>query len=207
MSQRHAPPVFDIRVEEHQLLASIEVDEVSVLVAAPIDVDRDELAEAIDRVPGPVVEYAWRKADTDEMEISNGKRALEELADGGVVAPPGHGPLEEFERHGSYDHLLINDRSIYVQDRNGQPYALEIVDPETVRRGPVNPERVKEWRENASVIVEDVGGPDRSDQLEQLIDLHESIDWTDVPNISTKEAATWTFRLIEALEAVEGGEA
>lgn len=126
MSQRHAPPVFDIRVEGHQLLASIEVGEVSVLVAAPIDIDRDELAEAIDRVPGPLVEYAWRKAGIGDMEQANGHRALQELTDGGVAASNGHDPIEDLEAHGSYDLFIIGSRSIYVQERDGDPYAVEI---------------------------------------------------------------------------------
>lgn len=34
--------------------------------------------------------------------------------------------------------------------------------------------------------------------LAELIEQHESIDWSDVPGISAAEAGAWTARLIEA---------
>ena len=41
--------------------------------------------------------------------------------------------------------------------------------------------------------------------LAELIDQHENIDWSDVPDISAAEAGAWTARLIEAQETVLEG--
>lgn len=41
--------------------------------------------------------------------------------------------------------------------------------------------------------------------LSDLIERMESTDWTDVPGISTPEAAAWTSRLIEARDAAQAG--
>lgn len=48
--------------------------------------------------------------------------------------------------------------------------------------------------------------PTTEPSLAELIDAHESIDWGDVPGISTPEAAAWTARLIEARRRQEGRE-
>lgn len=40
--------------------------------------------------------------------------------------------------------------------------------------------------------------------LEELIDLMESIDWSAVPGISAAEAAAWTARCIEAQQKIGG---
>lgn len=41
--------------------------------------------------------------------------------------------------------------------------------------------------------------------LAELIEQHESTDWTDVPGISAAEAGAWTARLIEARDTVQEG--
>lgn len=41
--------------------------------------------------------------------------------------------------------------------------------------------------------------------LAELIEQHESTDWTDVPGVSAAEAAAWTQRLIEARDRVQEG--
>lgn len=44
-------------------------------------------------------------------------------------------------------------------------------------------------------------------ELEELIQQMEAINWSNVPTISTPEAAAFTQRLIEAREATEEREA
>lgn len=41
--------------------------------------------------------------------------------------------------------------------------------------------------------------------LAELIEQHESTDWSDVPGVSAAEAAAWTQRLIEARDRVQEG--
>ena len=41
--------------------------------------------------------------------------------------------------------------------------------------------------------------------LEELIEQHENIDWSDIPSISPAEAGAWTAWLIEAQETVQEG--
>ena len=41
--------------------------------------------------------------------------------------------------------------------------------------------------------------------LSELIDQHETTDWSEVPGISAAEAGAWTARLIEARETVQEG--
>jgi hypothetical protein len=41
--------------------------------------------------------------------------------------------------------------------------------------------------------------------LSELIDQHETTDWSEVPGISAAEAGAWTGRLIEARETVQEG--
>lgn len=41
--------------------------------------------------------------------------------------------------------------------------------------------------------------------LSELIEQHENIDWSDVPDISAAEASAWTARLIEARDRVQEG--
>jgi len=43
-----------------QLLASVERDDVSAVVTAPADADRDELTDALTEVAGAVETYGWR---------------------------------------------------------------------------------------------------------------------------------------------------
>ena len=43
--------------------------------------------------------------------------------------------------------------------------------------------------------------------LARLIDQHEATDWSEVPGVSSAEAAAWTTRLIEARDAVQTGDA
>lgn len=39
----------------------------------------------------------------------------------------------------------------------------------------------------------------------ELVEQMESIDWRDVPSISTPEAAAWTQRCLEALDELDAG--
>lgn len=41
--------------------------------------------------------------------------------------------------------------------------------------------------------------------LAELIEQHESTDWSDVPGVSAAEAAAWTQRLIKARDRVQEG--
>jgi len=41
--------------------------------------------------------------------------------------------------------------------------------------------------------------------LAELIEQHESTDWSDVPGVSAAEAGAWTARLIEARGRVQEG--
>lgn len=41
--------------------------------------------------------------------------------------------------------------------------------------------------------------------LAELIEQHESTDWSNVPGVSAAEAAAWTQRLIEARDHVQEG--
>ena len=41
--------------------------------------------------------------------------------------------------------------------------------------------------------------------LAELIEQHESTDWSDVPGVSAAEAGAWTARLIEARDRVQEG--
>ena len=41
--------------------------------------------------------------------------------------------------------------------------------------------------------------------LAELIEQHESTDWSNVPAVSAAEAAAWTQRLIEARDRVQEG--
>lgn len=50
------------------------------------------------------------------------------------------------------------------------------------------------------------GDTDASRNLADLIEQHENTDWSDVPGVSTAEAAAWTQRLIEARGRVQGGQ-
>lgn len=43
--------------------------------------------------------------------------------------------------------------------------------------------------------------------LDELVEQMEAIDWTDVPAISTPEAAAWTQRCLEAVNELEDSEA
>lgn len=43
-------------------------------------------------------------------------------------------------------------------------------------------------------------------QLTQLIEQHERIDWSAVESVSTAEAAAWTQRLIEAQNSIQESE-
>lgn len=42
------------------------------------------------------------------------------------------------------------------------------------------------------------------DDLGQLVEHHEQIDWSDVPTIEVVEASAWVARLIKAHEHMEG---
>ena len=46
---------------------------------------------------------------------------------------------------------------------------------------------------------------DSLDTLEAIISGHEDVDWSDVPGISTAEAAAWTQRLIQPRNRFEEG--
>lgn len=41
--------------------------------------------------------------------------------------------------------------------------------------------------------------------LDALVEQMEAIDWTDVPAISTPEAAAWTQRCLEARDELDAG--
>ncbi|MFB6172149.1 MAG: hypothetical protein ABEJ23_06420 [Haloarculaceae archaeon] len=51
----------------------------------------------------------------------------------------------------------------------------------------------------------DASKEDRITEISELIELHESTDWSDVPGVSTAEAGAWTARLIEARDRVQEG--
>ena len=50
-------------------------------------------------------------------------------------------------------------------------------------------------------VAEDIVEADLD--LAELIEQHESIDWSDVPGVTAAEAAAWTQRLIEARHRVQ----
>jgi len=76
--------------------------------------------------------------------------------------------------------------------------AAEEVTPErTTADAPAVPPAVRALRFD----VDDDGEPVPAavaDNLTDLIDAHEAIDWPEVPGVSVYEAAAWTARLIEA---------
>lgn len=58
---------------------------------------------------------------------------------------------------------------------------------------------------HADTRGDDLAELEAADDLDVLIDFHEDTNWSDVPGVSTAEAAAWTQRLIEARDSLEGG--
>ncbi|MFW6382520.1 MAG: hypothetical protein ACOCZD_00595 [Haloferacaceae archaeon] len=44
---------------------------------------------------------------------------------------------------------------------------------------------------------------DAGEQLDAVIEAHETTDWSEVPGITVAEAAAWTSRLVEARDEME----
>jgi len=57
-----SPTVVDVRESDdgERVLASVDREDVSAIVAAPADADRDELADALSEAAGTIATYSWR---------------------------------------------------------------------------------------------------------------------------------------------------
>lgn len=49
-----APPVIDVDIESHQVVVGLEQDDVSIAIAAPPDVDADDLWQVLAGAPDSI---------------------------------------------------------------------------------------------------------------------------------------------------------
>lgn len=55
-------------------------------------------------------------------------------------------------------------------------------------------------------LFESPPDPSTQGKLTMLVADHEAVDWSEVPGVSSAEAAAWTARLREARDNLAGGE-
>jgi len=60
-------------------------------------------------------------------------------------------------------------------------------------------------QDSGTAVESDADNTEPDLALAELIEQHESTEWSEVPGISAAEAGAWTVRLIEARETVEEG--